>query len=771
MNRKDHHHLNLLCDVSELAALLAGIENIENFLQRTVEMVARHMNVNACSIYLIDEASNELILKVAIGLKLEAIGNIRHKIGEGLVGATLENLKPVKEGHASRHPKFKYLSEAYEDSFDSFLAVPIKRGAEKIGVLVVQHQEQDYFDEIDVMAMGAISSQLAGAIGNARLLMGQNQQRAQKNSSYQNTPRLRMIEGHVASPGYAFAPATLFDKRRGALVSVEIDTETKYSLSDFHQAVRSTADQLNELQQRFSQRLPESASLIFTAHLMILKDLRFGGEMEKLVDSGIPPPVAIKEVAEHYIELFSSSAHAHIREKTNDVQDLAGRILRNLAHDVEEDPFLSENRIVIAPELYPSDILKLACEDIKGIILVSGGITAHVSILAHSLQIPMIIAAEPDLLHLPEGTPIIVDAENGSIYIQPSDELIEEFESAKQVKLESELSAEQLSPFTLTKDGIRIRLLANINLLTDLRLARRFKAEGVGLYRTEFPFLIRSALPSEEEQYLIYRRLFDEVDGKDVTIRTLDLGGDKLLAYSDTKGETNPDLGLRAIRFSFRHRDIFHQQLRAILRAGAETENIRIMFPMISSLDEFGEAKKAVFDAINELENKKLPHHQNPLIGALLEIPSVLEIIDELAAAADFLSIGTNDFIQYMLAVDRSNEEVAAYYCPYHPSVLRGLAKIAQAAARQNKELSICGEMAHQMEYIPFLLGIGIRIFSVYPKFLPSVQKTINGFTIDDVNLYANKLLSESTLKGIRNMLKSYNKDAYFREREMVYKT
>jgi len=389
-----------------------------------------------------------------------------------------------------------------------------------------------------------------------------------------------MIEGQVASPGYAFAPATLFDRRHGVLVSVEIDTETIYSLSDFHQAVQSTADQLNELQHRFAQRLPESAALIFTAHLMILKDLRFAGEMEKLIESGVAPPVAIKKLAEYYVELYSSSTHAHIREKAHDVQDLAGRILRNLEHHVEEDPFLSENRIVIAPELYPSDVLKLACEDIKGIIVVSGGVTAHVCILARSLQIPMIIAAEPDLLLLAEGTPIILDAENGSIYIQPSDELIDEFESSKQVKLKSELSVDQLSPFTLTKDGIKIRLLANINLLNDLRLARKFKAEGVGLYRTEFPFLMRSALPSEEEQYLIYKRLFDEMEGKDVTVRTLDLGGDKLLAYYDTKGETNPDLGLRAIRFSFRHRDIFHQQIRAILRAGAEAENIRIMFPM-----------------------------------------------------------------------------------------------------------------------------------------------------------------------------------------------
>ena len=236
MKRKDHHHLNLLCDVSELAAVLAGSENIENFLQRTVEMVGRHMNASVCALYLLDENSNELVLKAAVGLEPEAVGKIRHKIGEGLVGATLEKLKPVKEGIASRHPRFNFLSEACGDSFDSFLAVPVQRGEEKIGVLVVQHEKQDYFDEIDVIAMRAISSQLAGAVGNARLLMEQNQQRVLKTSNDTLSPRLRMIKGQVASSGYAFAPATIFDKSYGALVSVAIDTETKYSLADFYQA-------------------------------------------------------------------------------------------------------------------------------------------------------------------------------------------------------------------------------------------------------------------------------------------------------------------------------------------------------------------------------------------------------------------------------------------------------------------------------------------------------------------------------------------------------
>ncbi|MBC8433122.1 MAG: phosphoenolpyruvate--protein phosphotransferase [Desulfobacterales bacterium] len=758
MKKKDRRHLSLLCDISELAALLIGSENIQSFFQLAVELVARHMNADVCSIYLFDDVSQELVLKATKGLNPEAVGQIRMKIGEGLVGTTFKQLKPLNEEYASSHPNFKYFKEAREDPFHSFLAVPIARREEKIGVLVVQHRTRSFFNEIDVIAMQAVASQLAGAVGNARLLVGRIRLREEQLPFHRIPEHLKYVIGEVASQGYAFAQATTFDKRQGALVSIEIDTDSEYSLEDFHQALQATAAQLQDLQYRFFQRLPESTALIFTAHLMILKDVRFAGEMENLIKSGVPPPEAIKSVMQRYVELYSSSPHPHIKEKTHDVQDLAGRILRNLIHGIEEDPFLSENRIVIARELYPSDVLKLASEDIKGIILVGGGVTTHVSILARSLEIPMIITNRSELLYIPEGTPVVMDAETGAIYVQPSDDIILSYESRKQTGLKAETLYKEVAAKTFTCDGVRIRLLANINLLHDLVLARELKAEGVGLYRTEFPFLFRSALPSEEEQYVIYKKLFDEMSGNVVTIRTLDIGGDKLPFYSNAGVEANPALGLRAIRFLFRHREIFDQQLRAILRAAAEAANPRIMFPMISSLDEFRQAKQAVYDCMQELAQKKMPHHQTPFIGVLVEIPSVLEIIDDLVAESDFLSIGTNDFVQYMLAVDRANEKVSEFYRPDHPAVLRALAKISKAANGQQKELSICGEMAHEPAYIPFLLGIGVQIFSVYPKFLSSVQKIISAFTISDAKMYADQLLAETTLKGVREALTRLSK-------------
>jgi phosphotransferase system enzyme I (PtsP) len=757
-NRKDHHHLNLLCDVSDLAALLAGSENIESFLQRTVEMVARHINATVCSIYLLDEKSNELILKATVGFNPEAVGKIRLKVGEGLVGKALQKLKPVKEGLAGRRASFNYFGEACEDSLDSFLAVPVQRGNEKIGVLVVQHQARDYFDEIDVMAMRAIASQLAGAIGNARLLIGHTRQSGDSQYANRVFKLQGPLKGQVASYGCAFAPVTIFDKSHGVLVSVGIDNNSEYSLADFHRAVRDTIDQLRELQSRFAHRLAEGATLIFTAHLMILKDVRFSNEMEKRIKNGMPVPAAVKTVAKHYINLFESSTYGHIKEKANDVQDLAGRLLRNLAHRVQDAPILIEKRIVIASELYPSDVLRLASEDTKGIVLVSGGVTSHVAIIARSLQIPLMIVDRPELLQIADGTPIIMDSESESIHIQPSEEVIRQFRSHIQSPITTEGSSQDMSPQTYTRDGVRVRLLANINLLSDLAIARDLKAEGVGLYRTEIPFLIRSAVLSEEEQYNIYKRLFYEMSGKEITIRVLDIGGDKLLAYSDATAEANPDMGLRAMRFLFRHHDIFHQQLRAILRAAFEAKNPRIMFPMISSLDEFLKARQAVYDCMADLERDNLSHHQKPLIGALIELPCLVEIIDGLAAEADFLSIGTNDFVQYMLAVDRTNEKVAEYYQPYHPAVLRSLARIVSRASFRNKEISVCGELAHEPNYIPFLLGIGIRALSVYPKFLPSVQKIISNLKLSDAKLYADRLLAETTLKGADNTLNRLTK-------------
>jgi phosphotransferase system enzyme I (PtsP) len=753
MAQTTREHFNLLCSIGDLAALLSGSQDIQGFLQRTVELVARHLKADVCSIYLSDEHSDELVLQATLGLNPDAVGRIRMKPGEGLVGATFASLRPIREAHASCNPHFKYFEEAKEDRFESFLAVPIQRGVQRIGVLVVQHEKPDYFTETDVMALRASASQLAGAVENVRLLIDLYEATGQAPPPALPLETPTFIRGRVAAGGFAHGPSSFLRKSHTALLSGDSRNCRRLTLDDFYAAVKRTGEQLMELQSRLAERLPESASLIFTAHFMILKDPKFTRRIVDAVEGGASPADAVRAAARHYIGIFSNSPHAYIREKTVDMEDLAGRILKNLLRDPSEEPQADRGRIVVASELYPSEILKLASENVAGFVLAKGGVTSHVSILARSLKIPMLIADWPGILELPEETPLLLDGRIGNIYINPDETVIGQFESHREARRKAAAVPREVCPITRTADGVRVRLMANINLLSELKTARDLNAEGVGLYRTEFPFLVRPTFPSEEEQYVIYRRLFKDMEGREVTIRTLDVGGDKALVYANGTAGANPDLGLRSIRFSMHHRNVFEGQIRAILRAAAEAEKVRIMFPMISSLDEFREARNALLEWRDMLKAEGLDHHAEPEVGMMVEVPSVVELMPAFAREADFFSIGTNDFVQYTLAVDRSNERVAGYYQPHHPAVLRGLARIVRAGADAERDVAVCGEMGHELQFIPFLLGVGVRSLSVDPQYLPMVQERIANLRLGRAEAHVAALLAEDTVAGTGQIL------------------
>lgn len=759
MKRTNRDHLSLLCNIGELADLLAGSENILTFLQRTVEMVARHLDADVCSIYLYERKTEDIVLAATVGLNPDAVGKIRMKLGEGLVGTTLESRKPLTVDKASVDTHYKYFKEADEDRFESFLAVPIQRGEDKIGVLVVQHEQESFFQPSDTDALRASASQLAGSIESARLMMELHMGNGKENGSFPDISDLKLVRGLTASGGYAYAPIAVYKKTHGEMLSDhgQKEEEALYTMDDFNEALKLTVFQLKEMESAFVERLPESASLIFTAHFMILKDPSFINKMTHLIENGINPPDAVRRIANSYIRIFASSPHAYMKEKANDVEDLGSRILCNLISKNTKEPSIGQKRIVISKELFPSDILKLAADEVLAIILVGGGVTSHISILARSLDIPLMITDNERILSLPGGTMAIVDGDVGNIYIDPSPDVVKSHEDRLKTKKTADAIKNEMLPETRTKDGTRVSLYANINLLSEVPLALELKAEGIGLYRTEFPFLVRANFPTEEEQLVVYKRLLDHMADREVTIRTLDAGGDKILAYSEIKKEDNPALGLRSIRFSFKIKEIFVHQIRAILRAGAGQEKLRIMFPMISSLDEFYQARNVLIECIKNLDAEGLAHHNHPEVGMMVELPAVMETLDEFAQAADFFSIGTNDFVQYMLAVDRGNKRVADYFCPYHPSVLRALAKIAKAGEKAGIDVSVCGEMAHEAEYIPFLLGIGIRSLSVNAKDLPQVQKRIVSLTLDDIERHARSLLKETTLEGTRRVLDEFN--------------
>ena len=743
-------HIQLLCDIGELDRLFHDSASVENFLQETVNMAARHLDVDVCSIYTYDDADRILMLRATRGLSIRAIGDVCMRLGEGLTGKALQERRCIRVENASRHAQYKHFADIGEEPFESFLAVPILRGLTRIGVLVLQRKAQRPFTEDDELTCKAVASQLANVIENARFLMTRDAAPICKPPGAGT--RLHFIKGKTASTGFAYAEARIVDTHRRFADLLQTDFEPGQTVADLEKALAATAEQLEQLQKQVEEKLSDAASLIFASHLLILKDNKFIDPMKRLIAEGTPAPQAVLKIAKEYVDAFAATADEYFREKVQDIEDLAVRIVGNVIGHVEE---LADyhNCIVVARELFPSDLLRMSSENVRGIVLVSGGVTSHLSILARSLQIPMVITNQPALMDIREMIHILIDADAGNVYINPPDEIVARFEERNRALAAARAGKGAIRPRTLTRDGTEIRLMANINLLSDVAVAMEANCAGVGLYRTEFPYIIRNDFPSEQEQYLTYRRLVEAMAGKPVTFRTLDIGGDKVLSYYHHAREQNPGMGMRSIRFSLENKDVFTKQIRAILRAGAAAD-VRIMFPMISSVEDYIQARAVVHECIEELAAGHVEHHGSPQIGMMVELPSVLGLIDAFAAEVDFFSIGTNDFVQFMLGVDRTNEHVERFYIPHHPAVLRGIRTIVAGAAGQGKEVSICGDMAQQGAYVPLLIGLGVRTLSMEPANIPLIQQIVEQVDLPQARTLADEVLRQISAEAIGKLLK-----------------
>jgi phosphotransferase system, enzyme I, PtsP len=742
-------HTKLICDVGEITGLFHDAPSMEEFLQKITGMITRHMECEVCSIYLYYAEQHELVLKATKGLNPDSVNKVRMKIGEGLTGMALKEKRPICEGQAKNNPNFRLFPDTGEEKFESFLAVPILRGSVEIGVMVIQSEKKDYFSVEDIQVFRAITTQLAATIETARLLITLNDKK--EKSPAPVLQDLKFIQGRCGSEGVAFATTMIINESLTDIQQYDSGSGRQYSEADLHRALEETERQLGDLQVKLEATLLDMTALIFTAQILMLKDKGFTDSLFSLIRGGVNPPQAVVEVVRDYVSKFSRINDAYLREKIYDVKDVGRRLLENLtgrtqAHHNYQD------KIVIARELFPSDALKLFSQKIRGIILLSGGATSHVAILARSLNIPLVVTNELGLLSLDPATDVLLDAYMGYIHINPDPLIKAKVLQREELNRNIGSLKKMIQEHPRTRDGVGVRLMANINLLGDLKAANEFKADGVGLYRTEFPFMIRSNFPSEEEQYLIYRRLVEGMPGKEITLRTLDIGGDKILSYSDYGKEENPFLGMRSIRLSLKYIDVFVAQLRAILRAGAH-RRIRILFPMISSMDEFLQAKSVVQECVHQLKTERKEFIENPPLGVMIELPSMIEIIDEMAQEADFFSIGTNDLVQYMLAVDRTNDRVAPLYLPHHPSVLRALKKIVEAGLKYGKEISICGDMANDPKYLSLLLGLGIRCFSMDARYLPRTHERLRQVSMQECEKLTKEVLAQSQISRIAQIL------------------
>ncbi|OHB28332.1 MAG: phosphoenolpyruvate--protein phosphotransferase [Desulfuromonadaceae bacterium GWC2_58_13] len=569
-------------------------------------------------------------------------------------------------------------------------------------------------------------------------------------------PQDTLLVGVAASPGIALGQTYSVDRARMSAVERRISAdEVPEQIQAFMEAVRLSRAQLEEVRSAVNARGLAEHLYILDTHLLILEDqMLLNGTTALIRDEFLNAEGALKRTLKKFQDVFNSIEDEYLRERRSDIDSVGERLLRNLKGQSQQ-PILDIDRqvIVVAHDMSPADTMLMDKARIIGFVTDLGGRTSHTAILARSLGIPAVIGLETVTTRVPSGTQVIVDGTLGYLVLNPSAETYREYEEKQQAyeNREAELLSRNSLPAE-TLDGCRVRLRGNVELAAELPLALRYGAEGVGLFRSEFLYLNRAVPPSETDQVVAYRSVVEAMVPHPVTIRSLDLGGDKFAPEINVADEPNPAMGLRAVRFSLKERRLFKTQLRAILRASAFGQ-VRLMFPMISGVAEIRACKDLLAEARAELVAEGIDFDPHMPIGIMIEIPSAALIADLLAREVDFFSVGTNDLIQYCLAVDRSNEHVAYLYEPLHPAILRALQAICRAARQAGISVGMCGEMAADPLYTLILLGLGFDELSMNPPSIPRVKEILRLVRREEGELLLTELLSLATASEINRRL------------------
>ncbi len=548
----------------------------------------------------------------------------------------------------------------------------------------------------------------------------------------------QFMKGIGASPGIVVGRAFLLDRSKVRLPQRRIpETRVEVEIKRFRDAIEGSKKQLSEIKKGIPDEEMRKHAFILDVHLLILEDQMLIKEtIDTIRKRKINAEWALDIIVERLNKGFDTIEDQYLRERKNDVKYIAQRIFRNLIGYKHDDlNRIKGNVVVVAHDLSPGDTIQLHLKNVAGFVTDIGGGVSHTAILSKSLGIPAVVGAEIATAQINAGDHLIVDGDAGVVIINPTEEVSGQYlERQEQIKsIEKELLKFSRLPAE-TRDGYRIAVGANIELLEEIPSARERGAEGVGLYRTELLYLGRKDLPSEEEHFQTYKKLGEAVFPHEVTIRTLDVGGDKFLEHGEAVQEINPAMGLRAIRFCIKEADLFKTQLRGILRASIYGR-LRILLPMISGIEEVQGARAVLYEVMEELRQGRIPFDENIPVGAMIEIPSACMTADLLAREVDFFSIGTNDLIQYTLAVDRVNDHVSYLYEPLHPAVIRCIREVVEAGHRAGLRVSICGEMAGEHAYLWVLLGLGLDEISMNPLSIPRVKKILRMSTVEEARI------------------------------------
>ena len=707
-------------------------------LSVAVTRLSETIQVDAASIFLIDEAHGEYVLAATVGLNADSVGKIHLKLGEGLVGFVGEREEPINLDTVKSHSHYRSLANLGDQSLLSFLGVPIFHQGGLLGVFVAQRRESRFFSEEEEAFLVTLSVQLGGEIAISRA-QGTETVISRKRRRKKSITVLNGISGAsgvaIGKAVVLYSPADLDAVPDRPADNVEEEIEL------FESALLAARDELQELQSRAKLTLSVAETALFDVYSRILDSRTLMNEVENEIKGGLWAQGALKRVIKRHIVQFESLDDPYLQERAADFRDLGRRVLSHLQKNKLNPPEFAKNTILVSDEVSAASLVEVPEGCLVGVISGSGSGHSHVAILARALGVPTVMSVKGAPINQLAGKELIVDGYNGQVYISPTAVVKKEFKQliSEEQQLDEELEALR-DLAAETKDGHIISLYVNTGLAVDGGVSLSAGAEGVGLYRTELPFMLRDRFPSEEEQRIMYRQLLNTFSPRPVTMRTLDIGGDKVLPYFPVV-EENPFLGWRGVRISLDHPDIFLQQLRAMMQASEGLDNLSLMLPMISSIRELEACLVLIQQAFSEVkdEGRKIV---KPKVGLMIEVPSAVYQSHALAKRVDFLSVGSNDLIQYLLAVDRNNPRVAGLYNGLHPAVLYALDAVVKAGHKAHRPVTICGELASDPLAVVLLLGMGFDALSVNARSLARVKWVIRQFNYDEARSMVKEVLT-----------------------------
>lgn len=716
-------------------------------LKVIVTGVKQAINADVCSVYLTDFDARTHVLMATDGLRQEAVGKVSLPLGRGLIGLVTERAEPLNLSDATSHPRYLFVAETGETQYRGFLGVPIIQHRKVLGVLVVRQQESRAFSDDEVTFLFTLAAQLAGAITHARAT----------GELTEITPadeRLnRFLEGRPSSAGVVTGTAVVA-YRMADLDAVpdrpveDVDEE----IAKFRAAVGDVEQDLRRLKEQLADTLPAEDHALFDALLLMLaSDVLIQHTIER-IRGGVWAPGALRQTIAAHAAVFDAMEDVYLRERASDVRDLGRRILMHLQSEGTAPIVYPDNTILVGDEVSAVQLAEVPRDKLAGVVATTGSTFSHVAILARGMGIPAVMGVTDFPVSRMEGRELIVDGYRGRVYVSPPPAVLAEYERLAEQERELSAELEALRGLSAeTTDGIAVPLMLNTGLINELSSPVGDEAQGVGLYRTEVPFMVRDRFPGESVQAANYERVLEAFKPRPVILRTLDIGGDKPLPYFPVV-ESNPFLGWRGVRISLDHPEIFLTQVRAMLRAAAVHGNLQIMLPMISSVSEVDELQLLIQQAHDELLDEGYVVDMPP-VGVMVEVPSAVYQVEEMARRVDFLSIGTNDLTQYLLAVDRNNPSVAGIYDDLHPAVLRAVNQVVHGGHNHGKPVGVCGELAGNPLATPLLVGMGVDSLSMSAGSLLKVKWVVRSISKSRARQWLKAALRMETADEIRRFM------------------